>query len=710
MGWGVPKSSVEGAFKAQLQDLVTQSFSVPCLLQEAMEPDRGMEQRPPSVPKQAWVNEDEEEGRDRTQEQDRARGCFRRAAQAFLTLLGIRRRKARTSPAEVIAQPDPTPSELKAHPEVGTASTDGTANCDSAVTDDGTNSNPALPELSTEADKATTEGMADTESTPVQCLPDAPSLHVPEERVVSAQEAMEPDRGMEQRPPSVPQVAWVKEDDEEEGWDSGADTDSRPSQSKSGAPPPDVSEESGVSDAKQVPAFVRNIHQRLTASATPDKKLLMEFLRVTDEHPADAVVTLLRCAPSCDRAAAIMWKTITSSGRTVLKVLPQLLRVMENWPWLSMSTSDGDETDVFALAATRVIWETLQTFWFAESLTEYSPRLLVVLLFQVLISTEQTPEEVDTFWRGCWQQHNLPTQPNRFAVLTVKALLCHLECEEVVLSMERKCGWDTLLSADTHHYAVGLLAREKRHVSSPLCSRITLHLLELLSREEPCWDLPAMAFLVEVLDCLDMSDWGGSILQSLSRHLRSECPEMRRLALRGLLVLRQDPVMADGVQSLTESLLELLWDADGELVWMALSVFINEVQDRGIPISTPTALELAEALQTLFGYDNIHVQLLSIYLFGKVLKLVVEEGKQPLQTHVIQSLLPLFFLSHDEDEHLADASWEVLIRALRFLKRRDLKNLLEADKPWCFFDCLVPSRPDRRIGDPEIFRSLQSLR
>ncbi|XP_027489460.1 uncharacterized protein LOC113942551, partial [Corapipo altera] len=180
---------------------------------------------------------------------------------------------------------------------------------------------------------------------------------------------------------------------------------------------------------------------------------------------------------------------------------------------------------------------------FLESLIEYAPRLLVALLFQVLISTEQMPEEVDTFWRGCWEQHNLPTQPNRFAALTMKALLCHLECEEVVLSMERKCGWDTLLNAGTHHYAVGLLAREMHGVSSPLCSRITLHLLELLSREEPHLEVLTVAFLVEVLDGLDMSEWGDNILQSLSRHLRSDCPERRRLALRGLLVLSQDPVM-----------------------------------------------------------------------------------------------------------------------------------------------------------------------
>lgn len=44
-------------------------------------------------------------------------------------------------------------------------------------------------------------------------------------------------------------------------------------------------------------------------------------------------------------------------------------------------------------------------------------------------------------------------------MLTVKALLCRLWLEDVVLAVERKRGWDTLLNNDTHHYAVGLLAR-----------------------------------------------------------------------------------------------------------------------------------------------------------------------------------------------------------------------------------------------------------
>ena len=41
----------------------------------------------------------------------------------------------------------------------------------------------------------------------------------------------------------------------------------------------------------------------------------------------------------------------------------------------------------------------------------------------------------------------------------MKALLCQLQRDNVVMEMERKHGWDTLLCPDTQHYAVGLLAR-----------------------------------------------------------------------------------------------------------------------------------------------------------------------------------------------------------------------------------------------------------
>ncbi|XP_051647024.1 maestro heat-like repeat-containing protein family member 6 [Manacus candei] len=693
----------------------------------------------------------EDPGRDRTQDQDRARGRFRRAAQAFLKFLGIRHRKTKITPAEVTAQPDPTPSELKAHPEVGTALTDGTANCDSAVTDDGTKSNTALPELTMEADGAMTEGIADTESTPVQCLPDALSLEVLDEGVVSAQVAMEPARDMEQRPPSVPKMAWMKEEEEESpgpapaqhpeeveqsqplqedpGRDQTQEQDrargrfcraaqrllnSNPIQHRKArtsptevpdAPSVDVLGEGVV--FTQVPAVVRSIHWWLTANVSAGSVLDNTLLALTQAHPADVAISLLRCAPSCDRAAAVMWRTIASSRTTLEKVLPTLLSVMEDWPWHSTRTSDGDNTDVFALAATLALWTIVQEPQCPGPLMEYSPHLLVALLFQVFITTEQMSEEVDSFWRGCREEHDLPIDPNRFAVLSMKALLCCLHCEDVVRSVDHNRGWARLLNARSRRYAVALLAREMRRVSSPLCSRITLHLLELLSREEPCWDLPAMAFLVEVLDCLDMRDWGGNVLQSLSRHLWSECPERRRLALRGLLVLSQDSGMAKRIWSLLDSLVQLLGDEDRDTVWMTLSVLDNvlwssvwtqlqkRVHSKDPLISTPTGLQLAEALRPLFDHEDSSVREGSMVIFTRVMKLIERAGKSPLKPHVCLSLLPLYFHRHDENPVVKKASREALLRAVWFLKRRDLVKLLKTEQPWRFSECLLKTDRSR---------------
>ncbi|KFP78228.1 hypothetical protein N310_12169, partial [Acanthisitta chloris] len=101
------------------------------------------------------------------------------------------------------------------------------------------------------------------------------------------------------------------------------------------------------------------------------------------------------------RAATDMWKLIASSGRTLEKVLPTLLRVLEDWPVRSMSTSDGDKKDIFALA---VIVRKPES---QEALMPYSHRLIVALLFQVCFCTKQMSEEVNAFWRRCQEDHHL---------------------------------------------------------------------------------------------------------------------------------------------------------------------------------------------------------------------------------------------------------------------------------------------------------------
>ncbi|RMB88163.1 hypothetical protein DUI87_35456 [Hirundo rustica rustica] len=338
-----------------------------------------------------------------------------------------------------------------------------------------------------------------------------------------------------------------------------------------------------VVKADQVPAMVRIMHERLSSPVTADVRLFMNILRMADEHPPGVVLTLLRCAPTCDR----------------------------------------------------------------------------------------------------------------FAVQTMKALLCRLRCDNVVTEMGRKCGWDTLLCAQTQHYAMGLLAREMRRDLMPLCFRIACHLLGLLSTAGHRWDRPFLAFLVEVFDCLDLSECRDRVLEMMSRYLQSECRERGRLALRGLMVLIKDPLIARRMGILSQRLVDVLGDADREVVRLSLSVFMNVLQYKDILISSTTAPKLAEALLPLFDHDHSHVQLLSIQLFEKVMDLVVDQGKKPLKRTVSQSLLPLFLHCHDENQHVANASMETLLCAARFLKKRSLKQAVKKEMPMKFGKCLLQENRSR---------------
>ncbi|KFW77339.1 hypothetical protein N305_11595, partial [Manacus vitellinus] len=165
------------------------------------------------------------------------------------------------------------------------------------------------------------------------------------------------------------------------------------------------------------------------------------------------------------------------------------------------------------------------------------------------------------------------------------------------------------------------------------------------------WELPALAFLVELLDYVEGRRCHESVLPILSRHLQSQCPESRRLALRGLLVLSVDPSMAESICSLAEHLVELLHDGDGDVVTMTLSVFLNMFREKNFEAFSSTAPKLAVVLRSfspLLYQDNTQVQLLSLRLFQEVMELLAEEGRKTLNMQVHQSLVPLFFHLHDE--------------------------------------------------------------
>ncbi|CAN8178490.1 unnamed protein product, partial [Coccothraustes coccothraustes] len=162
-----------------------------------------------------------------------------------------------------------------------------------------------------------------------------------------------------------------------------------------------------------VPAIVRSIHERLLSHVTVDARLQIDIVRLAEEHPGDLVLTLLHCAPTCDRAATMIWRAIGSLGSALEKVLPTLLCVMADWPVHSTCTSDGDDRNVFALAATLVIWVIVQVPKCHEAMSLYSSCLFVALLFHVAITTQQMPPvEASTFWKACQEEHRLPSKPN----------------------------------------------------------------------------------------------------------------------------------------------------------------------------------------------------------------------------------------------------------------------------------------------------------
>ncbi|XP_053838388.1 uncharacterized protein LOC128809965 [Vidua macroura] len=66
----------------------------------------------------------------------------------------------------------------------------------------------------------------------------------------------------------------------------------------------DLLVERGVFRPEQVPAMVRYIHQWLTANDSAEHRLDNTLLHLTKVQPNDAVMTLLRVAPSCDRYGA----------------------------------------------------------------------------------------------------------------------------------------------------------------------------------------------------------------------------------------------------------------------------------------------------------------------------------------------------------------------------------------------------------------------
>ncbi|XP_064256665.1 uncharacterized protein LOC135287232 [Passer domesticus] len=166
--------------------------------------------------------------------------------------------------------------------------------------------------------------------------------------------------------------------------------------------------------------------------------------------------------------------------------------------------------------------------------------------------------------------------------------------------------------------------------------------------------------------------------------------------------------MTKKMWSLTESLVELLQDTDGEIVCMTVMLLSFIILDNDTLIAGPITLQLVEALLPLFDHDNNQVQVLSILLFRTLVTLPQKKEKKALKTPLRQSLLPLFFHCHDENRLVAQVSQETLLCVAEFLKRRDLEKQLKNKKLWKFTKCLLAE--DRSRAAEHLHRALPYLR
>ncbi|KGL98389.1 hypothetical protein N301_14354, partial [Charadrius vociferus] len=155
----------------------------------------------------------------------------------------------------------------------------------------------------------------------------------------------------------------------------------------------------------------------------------------------------------------------------------------------------------------------------------------------------------------------------------------------------------------------------------------------------------------QLLACPGISVWAEHNLQLAPRYLWSEHGVMHGLVLRGLIALIHDALcstQAKRIWFLLQKVIELLQDADGEVVGVTLSVLSKMLLAKDMPIASPIALQLAEMLRPLFDNESSYMQLLSMHLFQGVMEFVAEAGKKLLKTHVHQSLLPLLCHLYNE--------------------------------------------------------------
>ncbi|POI21291.1 hypothetical protein CIB84_014961, partial [Bambusicola thoracicus] len=409
----------------------------------------------------------------------------------------------------------------------------------------------------------------------------------------------------------------------------------------------------------QVRKIVKVIYNSLpSVKAQPALESLGRALLVlASKFPGEMVSSLLVCSPTCTRVAVTMWREVLSEPPAVEKVLQELLPVLRNHSPQHTSPFIKDWPRVLALAAAKALLEILQLPLVPKEAEAIFPQLFLALLLQVSFSTKLTRQEVEIFFEAHRQHQHTPI---RSVVQSLKVLLCSVGLRRQMEAIQEQGGWDALLSTLTHLQGVQVVARVMRELPASLRDPIFHELVELLSTSFSTWEMVAMVFLIEMLDCTDINMEQHSIVGLFSTHLQSQSVGMQQLALRGILKLSQRQAMeglffpqAKTMIIFLPCIMELLQDADSDTRAVALPIFSNLLQLlEGVKLSL-MALDLAGKLPALMNDESSTVRQLSIDLFLETLNYVEGREKRKMQEEVCRSLVLLYLHLYDEEESVA---------------------------------------------------------
>ncbi|TFK00746.1 Epidermal growth factor receptor kinase substrate 8-like protein 3 [Platysternon megacephalum] len=281
-----------------------------------------------------------------------------------------------------------------------------------------------------------------------------------------------------------------------------------------------------TSDIAMVLEAVRSMYHNLDSISEPlaQQELCRALVLLGYQYSEEVVINLLGCSLSCDSVAAEMWRMLTSHPKSTGKVLQELLKRLQEQLLRQHHDVPQKEAGVAPLAATRALYEILQEPACRQQVQELFPQLYIALLLQITYTVELSLQDIALHWRVRNQEDTpTPLSPIRCAVKAMKALLPCAGYGDQVTFVQNQGSWDMLVSSDTHHKGIGLLARAMVPKHFQERSWIFHQLMAILDTRDDKWHVPAMVFFIHrwLLQCPDLSnELEDAVLEQMSRQLR----------------------------------------------------------------------------------------------------------------------------------------------------------------------------------------------